>query len=58
MIKLHEKYIINENGEKNAVILPIDEYNELLEDIHDLSIIAERKNENNISLDQLKKDFQ
>ena len=55
MITLHEKYIVDEKGEKSAVILPIDEFNELLEDIHDLAVIAERKNDDTISFDELKK---
>ena len=58
MTTLHEKFIIDKNGEKNAVILPIEEYNELLEDIHDLSVIAERKSDDNISFDHLKKGLQ
>ena len=44
---LHEQFVINEKGEKTAVLLPLDEYEKLLEDIHDLSVIAERKNEKN-----------
>ena len=39
------KYLIDETGKKTAVVLPLKEYEELIEDIHDLSIIAERKNE-------------
>ncbi len=38
-------YITNESGEKTAVILPIDQFEELLEDIEDLAIIAERRDE-------------
>jgi hypothetical protein len=55
MIKLTEKYIIDGKGQKSAVILPIEEYNELLEDIHDLSVIAERKEDDTISFDEMKK---
>ena len=35
-------YITNESGEKTAVILSIAQFEELLEDIEDLAIIAER----------------
>ena len=38
-------FIVNENGEKTAVILPIQEYQELLEDLEDLAIIVERRGE-------------
>ncbi|MDO8142495.1 MAG: hypothetical protein Q6358_13425 [Candidatus Brocadiales bacterium] len=52
---LREQYIIDEAGEKKAVVLPIEDYEELLEDIHDLAVIAERKDEPTISFDELKK---
>ena len=55
MARAQAKYIADEKGEKSAVILPIDEYNELPEDIHDLAVIAERKKKNiSISLTGLK----
>lgn len=38
-------YITNEAGEKTAVILPIAQFEELLEDIEDLATVAARRNE-------------
>ena len=38
-------YITNEAGEKTAVILPITQFEELLEDIEDLATVAERRDE-------------
>jgi len=32
-------------GGKVAVIIPIDEFEEFLEDLHDLAVIAERRDE-------------
>jgi len=55
MAKSQAHYIIDENGEKTAVVLPMEEYEELLEDIHDLAVIAERKDDQTISLNELKK---
>ncbi|WP_022852762.1 hypothetical protein [Thermodesulfatator atlanticus] len=55
MKRFHEQYIIDEKGQKTAVILPIEEYEELLEDLHDLAIIAERRDEPVIDFDELKK---
>ncbi len=49
------QFIIDESGNKTAVILPLEDYEGLLEDIHDLTVIAERKNEPTISLEELKK---
>ena len=39
------RYIVDEKGERTAVVLPINEYKELLEDLHDLVVIAERREE-------------
>lgn len=55
MTTMHEQYITDQKGNKNAIILPIEEYNELIEDIHDLAVIAERKNQETISFDDIKK---
>ena len=35
---LHPQYITKETGEKTAVVLPISEFEELLEDIEDLAL--------------------
>ena len=43
--KLSLQYITNENGEKVAVILPIEDFEELLMDIEDLKDIYERQHE-------------
>jgi PHD/YefM family antitoxin component YafN of YafNO toxin-antitoxin module len=55
MGKVQTQYLIDESGQKTAVVLPIEEYKELLEDIHDLAVIAERRDEPTVSLDELKK---
>ncbi|MCK4805249.1 MAG: hypothetical protein KAT88_11855 [Spirochaetes bacterium] len=55
MDKLHEQFIVDNSGKKIAVVLPLENYEELLEDLHDLAIIAERKDETTISFDELKK---
>jgi hypothetical protein len=53
-------YITNEAGEKTAVILPIKQFESLLEDLEDLATVAERKDEPTIShidlLAELKQD--
>ncbi|ACB49712.1 hypothetical protein cce_0361 [Crocosphaera subtropica ATCC 51142] len=48
-LNLHIQYITNDLGEKTAVILPITEFEELLEDLEDLKTIADRKDEETIS---------
>ena len=39
------QFITNADGEKISVILPLADYQELMEDLEDLAAIAERKNE-------------
>jgi PHD/YefM family antitoxin component YafN of YafNO toxin-antitoxin module len=47
------QYITNQDGEKTAVIVPIEEFEELLEDVEDLAAVAERRDEPTISHDEL-----
>jgi len=51
--QLKLQYITDPTGEKTAVILPILEFQELLEDIEDLAMVAERREEPRISHDEL-----
>jgi PHD/YefM family antitoxin component YafN of YafNO toxin-antitoxin module len=48
MLNLKEiefQYVTNQAGEKTAVLLPIGEFQELMEDIEALAAIAERREE-------------
>jgi hypothetical protein len=47
------QYITNQSGEKTAVIVPIDDFEELLDDVEDLAAVAERRDEPTISHDEL-----
>jgi PHD/YefM family antitoxin component YafN of YafNO toxin-antitoxin module len=40
---------------KTAVVLPLEEYEGLLEDLYDLAVIAERRDEPTVSFKELKK---
>jgi hypothetical protein len=51
----YKQFIVDETGKKKAIVLSLKEYEELLEDIHDLAVIAERRDEPIISFDELKK---
>ena len=50
-----EHYIVDENGRKTAVVIPVKEYERLLEDLHDLTVVAERRDEPTVGLDELKR---
>ena len=43
--QLNVQYVIDPSGEKTAVILPLGEFEELLDDLADLAAIAERRDE-------------
>ncbi len=46
--KLHVQYLVNEAGERVSVVMPIREYETILEDIADLAAVAERRKEETI----------
>ena len=58
MGKIQEQFLVDRNGKKTAVVLPVEDYERLLEDLHDLSVVAERRNELTISFDELKRRLQ
>ena len=49
-----EQYVIDAEGQKTAVILSIEDYEQLLEDLIDLAMVAERRPETPISLNEMK----
>lgn len=55
LIQPMTEYLKNFDGSSSFVVLPIKEYEELIEDYNDLTIIAERRNDKKISLTKLKK---
>ncbi len=58
--KLNVKYITDKSGTKKEVILSIEDFEDLLEDIEDLVVALERQNEDTLDHDsvlrELKKD--
>lgn len=50
---LQAQYVTDESGKKTAVILPIDEFEELLEDLEDMAVLLERRDEPTIPLDEV-----
>ena len=48
-------YVVDKKGKKTAVILPIEKYEQLLEDLEDLAVIASRKTEPTYDWEDLKK---
>jgi len=52
---VQEQFIIDAKGKKTSIILPLRRYQKLMEDLHDLAIVAERRAEEPISLDEMKR---
>jgi hypothetical protein len=50
---LQAQYITDESGKKTAVILPIEEFEELLEDIEDLAVLLERRDEPTVPFEEV-----
>ncbi len=50
-----EQYLVDSKGKKTSVVLPIEYYEKLLEDLHDLAVVAERRDEKSISLEEMKR---
>ena len=51
------QYIIDEEGKKTSVIISLADFIELIEDIEDLAIAAERKEDASISHEELVKEL-
>jgi hypothetical protein len=55
MASLQEQFTIDAKGRKTGVILSLRRYRKLMEDLHDLAIVAERRSEEPIPLREMKK---
>ena len=48
-----EKFILDKKGKKKGVVLSLRRYRRLMEDLHDLAVVAERRREKPISFAEL-----
>jgi PHD/YefM family antitoxin component YafN of YafNO toxin-antitoxin module len=55
MASRSEQFIVNNQGKKTAVLIPMKRYERIMADLHDLAVVAERKEEKPISLTEMKK---
>jgi PHD/YefM family antitoxin component YafN of YafNO toxin-antitoxin module len=49
------QYVVDREGKRVAVVVPIEQYEQLLEDLHDLAVVAERRKEEPIALGEMKR---
>ncbi|MEE8304449.1 MAG: hypothetical protein V3S24_18680 [Candidatus Tectomicrobia bacterium] len=52
------QFVVNAEGKKTGVLLSVKQYEKLLEDLHDLAIIAARRDEEPITLEEMKQRLQ
>ena len=55
MKTVKERFVVDNEGKKTEVILSVEDYDKLIEDLHDLAVIAERRDEVPVSMDEMKK---
>jgi hypothetical protein len=52
------QFVVNAQGKKTGVLLSLNQYQKLLEDLYDLAVIAERNNEEPIPLEEVQRRLQ
>jgi PHD/YefM family antitoxin component YafN of YafNO toxin-antitoxin module len=53
MLAIPTQYLVDEQNRKTAVVLSMATYEQLLEDLHDLAMVAERREERPINLTEM-----
>jgi hypothetical protein len=51
------QFLVNENGEKTAVLLDLQEWGQLWEDFHDILVSRSRAQEESVSWDDLQTEL-
>jgi PHD/YefM family antitoxin component YafN of YafNO toxin-antitoxin module len=54
-MNVQERFIVDTKGRKTGIILSLSRYQKLMEDLHDLSVVAERRAETSVSLSEMKR---
>lgn len=49
------RYVTDRKGKRTGVVLSIKHYSRLMEDLHDLAVVAERRDDKLVTIDELKK---
>ena len=50
-----ERYAVDAKGRRKGVVLSVRRYNRLMEDLHDLAVVAERRNEPLVGYEEMKR---
>lgn len=49
------RYVTDRTGKRTGVVLSLKRYSRLMEDLHDLAVVAERRDEKPVTADDMKK---
>jgi len=52
---LRGRYVTDRNGKRTGVVLSLKRYSRLREDLHDLVVVAERRDEKPVTADDMKR---
>ena len=55
METMEQQYVVDTQGKKLSVILSLERYERLWEDLHDLAVVAERRDEQPIRFGEMKR---
>jgi hypothetical protein len=50
-----QQFIVNAKGKRTGVVLSLSQYQKLIEDLHDLAVVAERRDEISVPINELKR---
>jgi hypothetical protein len=48
-------YVTDQKGKRTGVILSLKQYSRLMEDLHDLAVVAKRRDEKPVTAEEMKK---
>ena len=51
--ELHVQYVVDDRGNKSGVLLPLAAFDALMEELHDLVLLAERRDEETLPHEQV-----
>jgi hypothetical protein len=54
---MKKRFLTDEKGKVISVVVPIKEYEEMLEDLEDLAAIVERRNDETVPWEQVKEEL-
>ncbi len=49
------RYVTDRKGKRTGVVLSLKRYSRLMEDLHDLAVVAERRTEKLLSAEEMRK---